>query len=133
MFDGKSLGFVGLPESHRFFFFFWPMGMFSSPRMHGNWQTTLTNKRKHQKATWEEFVKVMQQYSQPTESLTLKIFQFCSLAERRITASLYSTLNVMVSFYMYANSQKRQIIVPTLSDKIREEALKTSWNLEQLK
>ena len=101
--------------------------------MHGNWQTTLTNKRKHQKATWEEFVKVMQQYSQPTENLTLKIFQFCSLAERRITASLYSTLNVMVSFYMCANSQKRQIIVPTLSDKIREEALKTSWNLEQLK
>ena len=27
----------------------------------------------------------------------------------------------------------RQIIVRTLSDKIREEALKKSWNLEQLK
>lgn len=39
----------------------------------------------------------------------------------------------MISFYISANSHKRQIIVRTLSDKIREEALKKSWNLEQLK
>ena len=39
----------------------------------------------------------------------------------------------MISFYICANSHKRQIIVRTLSDIIREKALKRSWNLEQLK
>ena len=46
------------------------IGMFSSPRMYDDWQADLPNERNRQKSTWEEFVKVMQQYYQPTENLT---------------------------------------------------------------
>ena len=48
------------------------LGMLSSPRMHDNWQAAFPDERNQPKESWEEFVKVMQQYYQPTENLILK-------------------------------------------------------------
>ena len=121
------------------------IGIFSSPRFYDDWQTALPSEKDRQKTTWNEFVTIMQSYYEPTENLTLKNFQFRSIFQGP-NESFPAFCNRVEKEAKHCNFKcadsnctseriaiRDQIIIGTSNVKIREEALKQSWDLKQLR
>ena len=106
------------------------LGIFSSKRLFADWKVAEQDESKRAKANWEYFKLKMQNYYKPTENLTLKNHQFRSL-----------TQDTQESFPAFCNrvctaedtAIRDQIIIGTTDAKIREEAVKNSWDLPKLR
>ena len=121
------------------------LGIFSSPRMYEDWQAALPDEAARKKVTWKEFVQKMQEYYHPTENLTLKNYQFRTITQGN-SESFSAFCNRTIKEAKHCNFKcsskectseeiavRDQIIIGTSCEKIREEALKQSWNLEKLR
>ncbi|CAB3984517.1 Hypothetical predicted protein [Paramuricea clavata] len=119
------------------------LGTFSSKRLFADWKVAEPDDSKRAKVTWKYFVTTMQQHYKPTENLTLKNHQFRSLAqdahESFPTFCVYKAVQ-HCNFKCHNDDCTAedtaicdQIIIGSTHDKIREEALKNSWDLQQLR
>ena len=59
------------------------LGLFSSRRLFTDWSMAMPNETERKEASFEVFVKKIQEYYKPTENLTLKNFQFRSLNQEK--------------------------------------------------
>ena len=114
------------------------LGMFSSRRMYADWQVAEPDETKRTQATWEHFVAQILTYYKPTENLTLKNHQFRTL--KQATHEAFPVFcNRVYKEAQHCNFKckhddctaeetaiRDQIIVGTIHNKIREEALKNS-------
>lgn len=121
------------------------LGIFSSERLHEDWMSAEPDENERKNVTWEKFISSLQKFYLPTENTTLKHYQFRSI-----------TQNIQETFISYCNRVEKeakncnykcthddctaenvairdQIIIGTSNDKIREEALKKSWDLATLR
>ena len=121
------------------------LGMFSSRRMYADWQVAEPDVTKRAQATWEYFVAQIQAYYKPTENLTLKNHKFRTLTQATQEA-FPAFCNRVYKEAQHCNFKchnddctaedtaiRDQIIIGTIHDKIREEALKHSWDLPKLR
>ena len=121
------------------------LGIFSSKRLFADWKVAEPDDSKRAKVTWKYFVTTMQQHYKPTENLTLKNHQFRSLAQDA-HESFPTFCNRVYKAAQHCNFKchnddctaedtaiRDHIIIGTTHDKIREEALKNSWDLQQLR
>ena len=121
------------------------LGMFSSRRMYADWQVAEPDVTKRAQATWEYFVAQIQAYYKPTENLTLKNHKFRTLTQATQEA-FPAFCNRVYKEAQHCNFKcqnddctaedtaiRDQIIIGTIHDKIREEALKNSWDLQKLR
>ena len=121
------------------------LGMFSSKRMHEVWKVTEPDDHKQKKAGWADFVSKMQIYYKPTENLTLKNYQFRALSQvdNEAFPAFCNRVSKEAKHYNFkcdhedctaeSTAIRDQIIIGTTHDKIREEALKNSWDLQKLR
>ena len=113
--------------------------------MFADWKVAEPDDSKRAKVTWKYFVTTMQQHYKPTENLTLKNHHFRSLAQDA-HESFPTFCNRVYKTAQHCNFKchnddctaedtaiRDQIIIGTTHDKIREEALKNSWDLQQLR
>lgn len=121
------------------------LGMFSSKRMYEDWKVAEPNEQNRKKTTWREFVDKIQKYYKPTENLTLKNHQFRTLIQAT-NETFPAFCNRVCKEAKHCNFKcehedctaestaiRDQIIIGTINDKIREEALKNAWGLEELR
>ena len=121
------------------------LGMHSSERLFDDWVSAQSDVKTRYEATWEEFKVAMQEFYKPTENLTLKNYQFRSLRQE--------SQETFVSFVNRVEREAKQcqfkckhkdctsekiatrdqIIIGTTNEKIREEALKKSLDLSNLR
>ena len=121
------------------------LDIFSAARTFDDRCASTTNEQDRKKATWLQFVKVMQNCYKPTENLTWKKCQFCSITQK--------TSKVFVAFCngtrketKHSNFERKsrdctseivavrdQVIIGTTNEKIREGAIKNSWDLQKRK
>ena len=119
--------------------------MFCSARLYTDWQVALPDPTDRDSATWPQFLAAMRTYYQPTENLTLKNYQFRSLAQAP-TETFPAFCNRISKEAKHCQFNCRhadctaeetairdQIIIGTAEPNIREEALLRSWNLQQLR
>ena len=121
------------------------IGIFSTERLYEDWMSAEPDKSKRDEALWEEFISAMQQFYKPTENITIKHYEFRSIAQ-----------GVQESFTAFCNHVEKeakhcsykcthddciaentairdQIIIETLNDRIKEDVLKNSWDVQNLR
>ena len=121
------------------------LGMFSSPRFYEDWIAAEPDETIRKQILWQDFVRKIQAYYKPTENLTLKNYKFRSLTQlpnetftafcNRI-AKEAKHCNFKCSFIRCSAEDlavRDQILIGTTHEKIREEALKGSWDLAKLR
>jgi len=121
------------------------LGVHSSERLYDDWVSAENDASKRDSATWEEFKTAMQEFYKPTENLTLKNYQFRSL-KQGAEEPFVSFVNRVERESKQCNfkcqhadctaeniATRDQIIIGTINDKIREEALKKSLDLSNLR
>ena len=121
------------------------LGMYSSERLYDDWLVAEPDASKREKATWEEFKIAIQAFYKPTENLTLKNFQFRALCQES-KETFVSFVNRVEKDAKQCNFKcesdqctaetiaiRDQVVIGTISGRIREEALKNSWSLVDLR
>ena len=121
------------------------LGLFSSRRLFNDWVMAFPSDAERKSATFDSFVKKLQAYYKPTENLTLKNFQFRSLNQEKCETFIAFCNRVgkeakhcefrceNVDCSAERTAIRDQIVIGTTSDLIREEALKESWSLTDLR
>ena len=121
------------------------LGIYSSRRFYNDWVTCMPNEEERKNSPWVTFKENISLFYKPTENLTLKNFQFRSLSQIS-GESFISFCNKVERDAKHchfkcdshncsaeATAIRDQIVIGILSDGIREEALKNSWNLSDLR
>ena len=121
------------------------LGIFSTERLHEDWLSAQPDESARKNAMWEDFVHSLQQLYQPTENSTLKHYQFRSVSQNN-QESFISFCNRVEKEAKSCNFKctnsdctaedtaiRDQIVIGTTNDKIREEALKSSWDYSTLR
>ena len=121
------------------------LGMFSSHKLYEDWCVAQPDENERAKAKWPEFMRTMKEYYKPTENETLKHFTFRSILQQpdetfprfcnRVEAEAKHCNFKCPSVNCTAESVaiRDQIIIGTNDTSIREEALKQSWDLKDLR
>ena len=121
------------------------LGLYSSKRMFSDWQAALPSEVERKSASWALFVGKMEEYYKPTENSTLKHYQFRTLSQspsetftafaNRVEKEAKHCHFKCESVECGAESTaiRDQILIGLISDNIREEALKKSWDLLTLR
>jgi hypothetical protein len=120
------------------------LGLFSSPRMFADWNVAEPNEEDRKIATWASFVSTIRNFYKPTENMTLKNFKFRSLAQNHEAFNAFCNRVTKEAKHcdfkcddMNCTAEdtaiRDQVIIGTTSDKIREEALKNSWDMSQIR
>ena len=121
------------------------LGMFSSHKLYEDWCVAQPDENERPKAKWPEFVRIMKEYYKPTENETLKHYTFRSIFQQpdetfprfcnRVDAEARHCNFKCPSVNCTAESVaiRDQIIIGTNDNSIREEALKQSWDLKDLR
>ena len=121
------------------------VGIFSSRRLRNDWSIAISDDAQRKNASWSIFVKTMKAYYKPTENLSLKNFQFrslsqnkdetfnafCNRVEREAKHCQFKCVNDDCT--AEATAVRDQILFGIISDDIREEGLKNSWELTELR
>ena len=121
------------------------LGLYSSRRLVSDWKAACPNERDRKKAGWSAFVKYMSDFYKPTENLTLKNYQFRSLAQEK-SESFTAFCNRVEKEAKHCQFKcastdctaemtaiRDQVVIGCSSDDIREEALKKSWEFNDLR
>ena len=121
------------------------LGMHSSRRFFSDWKAAEPNEELRKAATWDAFITNMKRYYKPTENTTLKNYHFRSLGQgpRETFMAFCNRVDKEAKHCGFkCNSAdctaeqtavRDQIIIGMTSEKIREEALKESWDLGSLR
>ena len=121
------------------------LGMYSSRRLFSDWKAAVPDDEERKRSTWKNFVKSMQAYYKPTENPTLKNFQFRSVTQGKAETFIAFCNRVEAeaghcTFKCESDTcsaqeiaVRDQIVIGTVNDEIREEALKKSWTLATLR
>jgi len=121
------------------------LGLYSSRRMYNDWCSAIQDEKTRKDAKWEDFTDAMRKFYKPTENLTLKNFQFRSLVQEKNEAFIAFCNRVereakhcqfnceSAGCTAEATSVRDQIVIGMISEQIREEALKSSWSLVELR
>ena len=121
------------------------LGIYSSRRLYSDWTMAEPDEAARKAATWAVFKVKIQEYYKPTENLTLKNFQFRALSQEKEEAFVAFCNRVEKEAkhceFKCANADctaestavRDQIVIGTSCDEIREEALKNSWDLVNLR
>jgi len=121
------------------------LGIYSSRRFYSDWTMAVPIEKGRMSATWLDFKQAMHNYYKPTENLTLKNFRFRSLSQGKEEAFIAFCNRVekeakhcqflcdSQECTAEATAVRDQIVFGMLSEDIREEALKNSWNLTKLR
>jgi hypothetical protein len=121
------------------------LGMFSSRRFYSDWQVAEPDESIRNKEKWPAFVRKIQEFYKPTDNPTLKNFHFraltqqdqesfpafCNRVEKEARHCRFNCDNENCSAEKIA--VRDQIVIGTHNNKIREEALKLSWDLATLR
>ena len=121
------------------------LGLFSSRRLYSDWCSAEPDEAERKAAPWNVFVQKLQAFYKPTENLTLKHYQFrsinqekgetfiafCNKVEKEAKHCELRCISPQCT--AEAISIRDQIIIGTSSDLIREEGLRNSWGLSQLR
>ena len=121
------------------------LGIYSSKRSFVDWKAAEVSETNRKAATWEIFLQKMREYYKPTENSTLKNFQFRSLTQSP-DESFMAFCNRIDKEAKHCDFKcthadctaesiaiRDQIVIGARSDKIREESLKNSWDLDEVK
>ena len=121
------------------------LGLYSSRRLFADWKAALPDDEARKRSSWDNFVMKMQAYYKPTENPTLKNFQFRSISQGKAETfiAFCNRVEMEAGHCEFKCDSKDctaqevavrdQIVIGTLSDEIREEALKKSWSLLTLR
>ena len=121
------------------------LGIYSSRRLYSDWTMAESTEASRKTATWDVFKAKMQEYYKPTENLTLKNFQFRALAQEKDEAFIAFCNRVEkeakhcgfkcgnADCTAESTAVRDQIVIGISCDDIREEALKSSWDLVNLR
>ena len=121
------------------------LGMYSSRRLYSDWIAALPDEAERKSADWDNFVQKLRLFYKPTENLTLKHYQFRLIVQER-TETFIAFCNRVEKEAKHCELKceslnctaqdiaiRDQIVIGTSSDQIREEALKESWGLLELR
>ena len=121
------------------------LGIYSSRRFYSDWISADPADESRKRATWAIFKAKMQEYYKPTENLTLKNFQFRSLSQGK-EESFVAFCNSVAKEARHCQFKcgsadcsaestaiRDQVVIGIVSDEIRQEALKNSWSLVDLR
>ena len=121
------------------------LGMYSSNRFYEDWKSAEPIEENRKKCSWEVFLEKMKTFYKPTENLTIKNFQFRSLSQEN-SETFIAFCNRVDREARHCNLKcenegctalatavRDQILIGTTNEKIREEALKQSWDLTKLR
>ena len=119
--------------------------MYSTKRLYEDWLAAERIEANREDAEFTTFIKKMQEYYKPTEHNTLKNFKFRALAQRS-NESFHAFCNRVEREAKHcqfkcedenctaeSTAVRDQIIIGLSQDDIRKDALRKSWNLEELK
>lgn len=121
------------------------LGLYSSKRMFSDWQLAEPDEIERKRAPWGDFVDKMKTFYAPTENLTLKHFQFRQLCQERNESFSAFALRIEqeAKHCMFSCESREctgemvsirdQIVIGLQNEEIRQEALKNSWNLKELR
>ena len=121
------------------------LGMFSSHKLYEDWCVAQPDEEERSSARWPEFVESIKKYYKPTENLTLKHFNFRTLTQQsdetfprfcnRVEAEAKHCNFKCTSAACTSEkvAVRDQVIIGTSDTNIRDEALKQSWDLIQLR
>ena len=121
------------------------LGIYSSRRMYSDWKAAEPSEKARKESSWEEFVGKMETYYKPTENLTLKNFMFRSLVQEKNETfiAFCNRVGKEAKHCQFTCDSEQctaektairdQIVIGTINDEIREEALKKSWPLDSLR
>ena len=121
------------------------LGLHSSPRLYSDWKVAEPDSTIREASPWKEFVKKIQLYYKPTENMTLKNFKFRDLTQQS-NESLQAFCNRVGKEAIHCELKcqspdctaqdtavRDQIVIGMISDEVRQEALKNSWSLSELR
>ena len=121
------------------------LGMFSSNRLYLDWCHAEPNEGQRKKEKWDGFITKMKTLYKPTENTTLRNFHFRSSMQREDEVFI-AFCNRVQKEATYCNLKcssqdcsaeqtavRDQIVIGTIENSIRQEALKLSWDLTQLR
>ena len=121
------------------------LGLYSSRRLFNDWKVAVPEEKIRKNATWDFFVGKLRDFYRPTENATLKHFQFRNLAQDPQETFMAFCNRVEKEaahcFFKCDNEQcsadstaiRDQVVIGTWHELIREEALKNSWCLADLR
>ena len=121
------------------------LGLFSSMRLYSDWELAEPDEKTRKQAGWDVFITKMKAFYQPTENTTLKHYQFRSLSQEQNETFNAFAIRVekeakhcnfkCTSANCTAESVaiRDQIVIGLSNDEIRQEALKHSWDLKDLR
>ena len=121
------------------------LGLFSSKRFISDFKVAIPDAEEQERCTWKELLTTMRNFYKPIENLTLKNFQFRSLVQMEgesFTAFCNRVDEEAKHCDFKCNDDncsaettavRDQVVIGLKSDKIREEALKNSWELADLR
>ena len=121
------------------------LGMYSSERLYADWCIAVPDEEARSTASWNVFTTTMNQFYQPTENITLKHYQFRTLKQKSDETFIAFCNRVQKEashcrFKCTSNdctseevAIRDQIVIGINDTTIRQEALKKSWSLTQLR
>ena len=119
------------------------LGMFSSTRLHSDWQVTMPNEKARKIATWKDFVDAIKEYNKPNQNPTLKNLKFRKLTqgENETFPAFCNRVEKEAGHYYFKCKHNEcnadevatrdQIFTGTTSNMRREGALLKSWDLQK--
>ena len=121
------------------------LGMFSSPRFYDDWKTEEPDESARRKASSKHFTAAIKTFYKPTENMTLKHHQFRQITQRsdEVFTAFCSRVEKEPKHCSFKCKYddcsveqtviRDQIIIGTHNDKIKQDALKKSWDLKTFK
>ena len=121
------------------------LGMFSSKRLYQDWVTAEPSEKNRKGAKWGTFLAKMKEFYKPTENLTLKNYHFRQLiqGEEETLTAFCNRVETEAKHCQFncesehctaeATAIRDQIVIGTVNNTVREEALLKSWDLKTLR
>ena len=121
------------------------LGMFSSDRLYSDWKALEMDERIRENVTWKNFTQRMKEFYKPTENPTLQNYHFRAISQsddetftafcnRVMKEAKHCNFNCDTrSCTAEETAIRDQIIIGTREQSIRQEALKKSWDLKNLR
>jgi hypothetical protein len=121
------------------------LGMFSSKRLYQDWVTAEPSEKNRKGAKWGTFLAKMKEFYKPTENLTLKKYHFRQLiqGEEETLTAFCNRVETEAKHCQFncesehctaeATAIRDQIVIGTVNNTVREEALLKSWDLKTLR
>ena len=121
------------------------LGLYSSKRLYQDWMSAEPSEKKRKDATWPQFLEKMRTMYKPTENSTLKNYQFRQLlqSENETLTAFMNRVEAEAKHCQFncesddctaeMTAVRDQVLIGTVNNTVREEALLKSWDLKTLR